>query len=213
MSGTVLQGLHKWEHHCLPRTKHLFSHTQPSKPPRMSTPAATQAHPPRQPTTPGGHSLSSHHLCCQTCATMTQSLLPPIPHDAMCTPHHVARNVTWMLIAHFSCTFPRQYRAPNIHLRKYVPHIFWPIRDNNLGCCNMEGEDSPKLPFPLPWYKFEHKGCSGDNIPNRNSFGPKNILSEHHRNNLQRPANQVPCHEFRSLQMMVLVLFLLVECV
>ena len=65
----------------------------------------------------------------------------------------------------------------------------------------------------FPWYTFEHKGRSGENIPNGNSFGPEHFLLEHHRNNLPGPDNQVRCREFRSLQMMVLVLFLLVECV
>ena len=64
-----------------------------------------------------------------------------------------------------------------------------------------------------PWYTFEHKGCSGENIPNGNSFDAEHFLPEHQRNNLQGPDNGVRCHEFRSLQMMVLVLFLPVECV
>ena len=64
-----------------------------------------------------------------------------------------------------------------------------------------------------PWYMFEHKGCSSENIPNGNSFGPEHFLPEHHWNTVQGPDNHVRCHEFRSLQMMVLVLFLLVECV
>ena len=54
-------------------------------------------------------------------------------------------------------------------------------------------------PNSIPWYTFEHKGCSGENIPNGNSFGLEHFLLEHHRNTLQGPHNQVRCHEFRSL--------------
>ena len=63
----------------------------------------------------------------------------------------------------------------------------------------------------LPWHAFEHKGCSGDNIPIGNNFGPQHFLPEHHPNSLQGPDNHVRCHKFRSLQMMVLafVFFLL----
>ena len=31
-------------------------------------------------------------------------------------------------------------------------------------------------------YTFEHKGCSGKNVPNGNSFGPQHFQGEHDRN-------------------------------
>ena len=66
---------------------------------------------------------------------------------------------------------------------------------------------------PIPWYTFEHKGCSNENIPSGNTFAPEHFIPEHHWNKLQGPDNQVRCHKVRSLHMMVLDLVLLVECV
>ena len=75
------------------------------------------------------------------------------------------------------------------------------------------GKGSDRSP---PWYTFEHKGCSGENIPNGNSFGPEHFLREHHQNKQQGPNNQGPNnlvyrHNVRTLQMMFSVLFLRAE--
>ena len=64
-----------------------------------------------------------------------------------------------------------------------------------------------------PWYTFEHKGRPRENIVNEKNFRPQHFLLEYNRNNLQGLDNHMCCHQFRSLQMIVLVLFLLVECV
>ena len=61
--------------------------------------------------------------------------------------------------------------------------------------------------------RWNIKVVSGENIPNGRSFGPEHFLPEHHPNKLQGPNDQVPCHEFRNLQMMLFLLLLLVDCV
>ena len=62
-------------------------------------------------------------------------------------------------------------------------------------------------------YLLEHKACSGENIPNGNSFGPEHFLREQHRNKQWGQNNLVYGHNFPTLQMMFSVLFLRAECV
>ena len=63
----------------------------------------------------------------------------------------------------------------------------------------------------FPWYTFEHKGCSGENILGGNNFGPERFLREHHKNKQQGQNSLVYRHNFRTLQMMFSVLFLRAE--
>ena len=39
--------------------------------------------------------------------------------------------------------------------------------------------DTPTSGSSCPWYTFEHKACSTENIPNANSFGLEHFLLEH----------------------------------